>query len=164
MSLALSVRPAIAADVAQMVRVISGQPLWKRYGYKPVHQAGDLEKALAGDDLLIVAEENARLMGLAWVEKRGAFGRSPYLRILAVEAGAERMGIGSRLLVEAEERVGASTRGMSLLVSDFNRAARDFYERYGYVEAGMLVGFVLPDVTELIYWKGPARSLDGSAH
>ena len=39
------------------------------------------------------------------------------------------------------------------LVSDFNTDAQHFYERHGYVRAGALAGLVLPDVTELIYWK-----------
>jgi hypothetical protein len=40
-----------------------------------------------------------------------------------------------------------------LLVSDFNHDAQRFYQRQGYQQIGAIPGYVLPDVSELIFRK-----------
>ncbi|MHB8420501.1 MAG: GNAT family N-acetyltransferase, partial [Myxococcales bacterium] len=87
--------------------------------------------------------------GLAWVLRRGTFGRSPYLKLLAVAEGSRGQGVGAALLAAAEAVGG----GLTLLVSDFNTAAQAFYRRQGYAQVGALPDFVLPGVTELILRK-----------
>ncbi|MHB1844856.1 MAG: GNAT family N-acetyltransferase [Deltaproteobacteria bacterium] len=125
-------------------------PLWRRYGYGRERCAQDLSEALErGGDALFCAELEQTPVGLAWVLPRGAFGRSPYLRLIAVAESARGKGIGALLLREAERLTGE----LFLLVSEFNAEARRFYAREGYVQVGALPGFVLPDVTELLLRK-----------
>jgi len=97
-------------------------PALARYRYVRKRCAKDLREALARGDRLHVATGEPGVLGLAWVLPHGGFGRTPYLKLLAVSEHARGAGIGARLLRAAE---GDDT--LMLLVSDFNRAARRFY-------------------------------------
>ena len=92
---------------------------------------------------------------------RRSSGRSTYLRLLGVRADFHGAGLGAALL-DAAEQAAAHTRDMILLVSDFNHGAQRFYERQGYRQVGALPGYVLPDVTELIYRKRLSTSGESS--
>ena len=83
----------------------------------------------------------------------GAFGRSLYLRLIGVRPDCAGSGIGSALLAEAERAALESGSDLFLLVSDFNADAQRFYRHHGYEQVGAITGYVLPDVSELIFWK-----------
>lgn len=58
-----------------------------------------------------------------------------YVNVLAVHPPYRGLGLGTRLLAEADARAGAEGRyGTSLIVADANRGARRLYERLGYRE------------------------------
>ena len=59
--------------------------------------------------------------------------------------------MGAALLQEVEAR--ATSSDLFLLVSHFNEGAQRFYRRMGYEQIGAIPGYVLPDVTELIFRK-----------
>jgi GNAT superfamily N-acetyltransferase len=146
-------RPLEARDVPSCARFIAEAPLWKRYGYGADRCAADLTAALEGHkDVVICLELAAKPAGLAWVLPRGTFGRSPYLKLIAVATDQRGGGLGALLLAAAEE-IGAGE--LTLLVSDFNVDAQRFYLEHGYREVGALADFVLPGVTERILRKAP---------
>jgi GNAT superfamily N-acetyltransferase len=150
------VRPLEARDIAACAKLVAEAPLWRRYGYSAERCAADLTAALAArGDVLLCAELGGEPVGLAWVLPRGTFGRSPYLRLIAVAAAQRGHGLGA-LLLEGAEQVGHGE--LTLLVSDFNADARRFYELHGYREVGALADFVLPGVSERILRKTPARA------
>jgi GNAT superfamily N-acetyltransferase len=156
-------RLAEVSDIFDIVELLSEHPLWDRYGYTCERRRQDIGDALRRGDIVLVAMAGDSVIGIAWVVPHGAFGRSPYLRLLAVRRGAERRGIGRVLLTAIEERAcAASTGGCFLLVSDFNRAAQSFYEQCGYLRLGEIKGFVLPDVAEVILWKPPSLFAHGA--
>lgn len=134
--------PVLAAWIAEI-------PLWQRYGITPEKMELSLETAHAAGDLLLVADREDHAVGLAWVMLKGMFGRSPYLRLLGVQHAQQ--GLGAALLTEAENRLTAHE--LFLLVSDFNLSAQKFYQRQGYTYIGALPGYVLADVSELVFWK-----------
>jgi ribosomal protein S18 acetylase RimI-like enzyme len=106
---------------------------------------------VAGESVLVFDDGVPR--GLAWFVPGGTLGIGGYLRLLAVAPDAHGRGVGTALLAAHEAAVAATARHAFLLVSDFNAAARRFYERHGYRQVGALPGLVLPDVAELLYWK-----------
>jgi len=61
--------------------------------------------------------------------------------------------VGAALLRSAEDAALKINPELFLLVSDFNVDAQRFYQRQGYQQIGAIPGYVLPDVTELLYWK-----------
>ncbi len=149
-----TVRALLPAEFPAVVDWLVTLPLMQRYGLQPQAALRQFEQAAAAGELLLTVEDAAgRPAGLAWVMPRGAFGRSAYLRLIGVDPACAGAGLGSALLAEVEHHATADGRDIILLVSDFNTDAQRFYQRHGYRQVGALPGYVLPDVTELIYWK-----------
>lgn len=128
-------------------------PLWRRYGVTPEGATAQFAEALQRGDLVLVAEGDAPgdNCGFAWCLPGGGFGRSAYLRLIGVRADCAGHGIGAALLTEVEAR--ATSNDLFLLVSDFNEGAQRFYKHMGYEQIGAIPGYVLADVTELIFRK-----------
>jgi GNAT superfamily N-acetyltransferase len=138
--------PRLAAALAQL-------PLLQRYGRSEATLAADLSRALERGERLLLEEVEGAPRGVCWLLTSGTFGMGGYLRLLAVIPGAHGQGVGATLLQAFEDEVGLVSRHAFLLVSDFNAGAQRFYERHGYQRIGALPGLVLPEVTELVYWK-----------
>ncbi len=123
-------------------------PLWRRYGVTEAGASAQFSEGIARGDIVLV---ESNLCGFAWCVRGGGFGRSDYLRLIGVRAECGGQGIGAALLAEVEAQ--AASTDLFLLVSHFNEGAQRFYQRMGYEEVGAIPGYVLPDVTELIFRK-----------
>lgn len=141
-------------DVEPLSAWIPNVPLWQRYGATAETVSGLLSRAMDAGDLLLVADVDVQAaVGFALVVPDGAFNRSPYLRLIGVHPDHSGTGVGSALLRQAEAEVKPTSRELFLLVSDFNTDAQRFYRRNGYEQVGAIPGYIVPDVTELIFWK-----------
>ncbi len=141
-------------DISTVAAWMVATPLWQRYRMDEAKAQQQFETALARADLLLVADRGAdQACGVAWCLPAGGFGRSAYLRAIGVHPAQTGSGVGSALLAAVEQQAAAFTDDLFLLVSDFNEAARRFYRRHGYVQVGAIPGYVLPDVTELLFRK-----------
>jgi len=149
----IAIRPLAAADVGPLARALSALPLLQRYRRDEAALARDLAAALARGDGLAVAVDGAGPAGLAWFLPSGTLGMGAYLRLIAVVPGREGAGVGAALLAAFEQAAAVAGPHAFLLVSDFNAGAQRFYERHGWTRSGAFPGLVLPDVTELLYWK-----------
>jgi GNAT superfamily N-acetyltransferase len=152
----VSVRPLTLPDIPVVTGWLVITPLWQRYQLTETKARSALELGLSRADILLVSDcdlEDGQACGLAWCLREGAFGRSAYLRLLGVRTGHTGRGVGAALLDYAEQAAAKITRDMFLLVSDFNVDAQRFYQRQGYTRIGAIPGYVLPNVTELLYWK-----------
>jgi len=138
-----------ALDIPVIVEWMVELPLWKRYSVTAASARAQFTEALERGDLLLVT--GSPPCGFAWCIHGGAFGRSDYLRLIGVAPNCAGQGVGAALLVEVEIQV--ESRDLFLLVSDFNEGAQRFYQRMGYEQVGAISGYVLPDVTELIFRK-----------
>jgi len=147
------IRAMQPTDIPHAAAWIPCVPLWERYGVTEAQIRAQLEQAFEHNDLLLVHAQDGEANGIVWWLPRGAFGRSAYIRLLGVRNGSTGAGIGAALLAETEKRIRETCRELFLLVSDFNHSAQHFYQQQGYKQAGALPGYVLPDVTELIFWK-----------
>jgi ribosomal protein S18 acetylase RimI-like enzyme len=151
----MDIRLMQPADIPAISRWMADMPLWKRYGVTPESASAQFAEALLHGDLALVAEAHdsppGDNCGFAWCLPGGAFGRSDYLRLIGVRADCAGQGIGAALLTEVETR--ATSNDLILLVSDFNEGAQRFYKRMGYQQIGAIPGYILPDVTELIFRK-----------
>ena len=147
------VRDATRADLAALAKQVVTQPLLARYGATAAGLTRDLDAALAAGQGLLVAEADARLVGLAWFLPVGAFALGGYLKLIALVPGAEGHGAGSALMDEVERRCAQVTRSLFLLVSDWNDGARRFYAARGYSEVGRVPKLVRPEIDEIICYK-----------
>ncbi len=130
-------------------------PLWQRYQLTVERASKNFENAFERGEVLLVADAGADNIGcgFAWCLPQGGFGRSMYLRLIGVRQERARAGVGAALLRAAEDAALKVSHELFLLVSDFNLDAQRFYQRQGYQQIGAIPGYVLPDVTELLYWK-----------
>ena len=144
------IRKLTSQDISACAKIVGSTPLWKRYGFTTARCATRLRRSLQTKDLLLCAVLEKEVLGFAWVLKNGAFGRSPYLRLLAVSARHRGSGVGRALLHAAES---IRNGDLFLMVSDFNKDARRFYKREGYVEIGPLPDFALKGITEILMRK-----------
>ncbi len=147
------IRPMTAQDIPVIARWMVQVSLWQRYGLDEPKARRQLEAALQNDDLLLVVDVEDRLScGFTWVMPQGGFGRA-YLRLIGVHPEQSGQGLGAALLEATESAAAQQSAALFLLVSDFNSGAQRFYRQHGYQQIGAIPGYVLPDVTELIFWK-----------
>jgi ribosomal protein S18 acetylase RimI-like enzyme len=139
-------------------RVVDGLELFARYRFSGVAASQLLGAAMDEGrcDLRVAVDRRDDVTGFAWLVPRGGFDRSGYLRLIAVGSGHRGAGVGRRL-VEALEETHLRHGGIMLLASADNTGARRFYERLGYRQVGLLPGYVVPDLDELIFFKSSAR-------
>lgn len=117
------------------------------------HKAATPGRCVAATNAMSEAAPTSSLAGFAWVEPKGAFGSSPYLKLIAVDKTRRSGGAGAALLLEFERRTANIGRMWTLMVSDFNVGAIRFYQSHGYEKAGSLDGFAKAGITELLMVK-----------
>lgn len=149
----MQTRPAEARELGALARLVGGHPLFERYGIEPASLERTLTAGIDAGDAVLAAESDGRLLGFAWWSPRGAFGRSPYLRLLVVAPDATRHGVGSSLMDAFEAVAFAAAGDAFLLVTHDNDAALRFYRRRGYTEVGRLPDYVREGITEVVLRK-----------
>ena len=151
--MAVVVRPFRAEDAAACGAIVGATPLWADAGLDAGRATAMLAAAAATGDTLLSLELDGTLAGFAWIDRGGAFGRSAYLRLIAVAPAARSSGLGARLLLAFETVAILESPHAFLLVSETNRDARRFYERHGYARVGRLPDYPKPGDVELLYRK-----------
>ena len=150
----MNVRALTMSECEAAGNIVGKNPLWRdRYGYDSEAAGRDLLYAVSHGDVVLGAFEGSQLCGFAWFIERGAFARSPYLRLIAVDPTVQSRGVGAELLQAGEALFRPKTKFMFLLVSDFNTRGHKFYRDQGYTQVGALADFVLPGVSELLFSK-----------
>lgn len=147
------VRPLVLADIPGIANWVAATPLWQRYNVTAEAFAKRLRDGFAEGATIYVAERDGAVIGFLWLVERGTFNRSGYVQLIGVQPGMQNAGVGRALMQFAEEKIFAQGRDLFLLVSDFNIDAQRFYQRLGYRQVGNLDDYVVPGVSELIYYK-----------
>jgi len=143
--------------------LVAGQPLFERYGATAEVLERSWRAGVEAGDRLKAAIVDGRVVGVAWLVPKGAFARSPYLRLLAVATTAAGRGVGTALLAACEAWAFERADDLFLLVNAHNEGARSFYERRGFVAIGQVHGYVLPELDETIMRKRRPSSTDRAA-
>ncbi len=151
------IRSMTLADIPACARWIAETPLWQRYAVTASAIAARLRAGLDEGATIYVAERAGEVVGFVWLVARGAFDRSGYIQLIGVHPAARQSGVGRALMEFVEAQMFAQGRDLFLLVSDFNADAQRFYRRLGYQPVGALPDYVVPGVSELIFWKRAPR-------
>ncbi len=104
------------------------------------------------DTMLFVAHIGSEPGGFILLRKRGLAG-SPYIASIAVATAARSVGIGSRLLLFAEDLFRGEANHIFLCVSSFNPRARALYEKLGYAAVGELKDYIIEGASEILMHK-----------
>ncbi len=151
--MSLMIRNMLLEESSLCSAIVCNSPIGIRYGFINEKISAELRKAAVSDDIIIVAENGGAIAGFAWIAPRGAFCSAPYLRLIAVDEKVRGSGIGSALLKKFEECTKDTGKDLFLLVSNFNKQAIAFYERYGYQRIGKIPDFARPGITEILMIK-----------
>jgi len=138
-------------DAGACAAIVVATPLWQPTG-RSAEQWAALLTGAARDDVVLVLDDGAPI-GFAWVDLRGGFGRSAYLRMIAVAPTRRSTGLGMMLLEAFERLAIAQGPDAFLLVSDGNRDAQRFYERHGYTVVGRIADYPTAGAVELLLRK-----------
>lgn len=150
----LELRPLRLTDCEAAGAIVGDNPLWRdHYHYTSDKAARDLLYAASHGDYVLGAFDRQTLAGFVWIVPKAGFGRSPYLRLIAVAPSAQSRGVGAELLDHAEAHFAKDARHLFLLVSDFNARAQEFYQGRGFQKLGAIPDFVLPGIGEQIWVK-----------
>jgi ribosomal protein S18 acetylase RimI-like enzyme len=156
---ALGIRPFESdEDVEWAARVMAGSEPWITLG-----RGYDASRAILSDatkERYIALAGNDRAAFLI-LNMRGAF--AGYIQTVCVADEFRGRGLGTRLMLFAEERVFRDSPNVFLCVSSFNSGARRLYERLGYRLVGELPDYLVAGHAELLMRKtiGPLAGFVG---
>ena len=129
------IRVAATEDAATITGVINAAFRIAEgfFVYGPRISEAEVEQLLAKGSFLL-AEADDKLNGCVYVELRG---ERSYLGLLSVDPSCQKSGLGSVLMLEAEnycrER---GSRFMDIYIVNLREELPAFYQRRGYVENG----------------------------
>ena len=152
-AMAVVVRPFRSSDATACGAIVGATPLWQRSGLGAERAAAILSAAAEHGETVLVLEVDGAVEGFAWIDRRGAFGRSAYLRMIAIAPARRTAGLGTQLMHAFEAVAAMEGPDAFLLVSDFNVDAQRFYRRLGYRDVGRVPGYVMAGVDEILMWK-----------
>lgn len=150
----ITLRHLEADDIPTLAQIIDETPFYQNYPVRGHAIAKSLQQRIEQNEhhLVHVATLDDQPIGFAWYLPHGAFGRSHYLRLLAVSPDHQHKGIGRQLLSHGESHF-LHPHGLCLLVTADNTAARAFYEHLNYNHIGTLPNYVREGRDECIYIK-----------
>jgi ribosomal protein S18 acetylase RimI-like enzyme len=104
-----------------------------------------------------VAAPDQRIAGFVVISMTGTL--AGYIQSICVAPGNRSSGIGRLLMTHAEARIFRDAPNVFLMVSDFNVAAREFYDRLGYQTIGAIPEYLIAGHAEILMRKtvGPIR-------
>lgn len=110
-----------------------------------------------------VARDQAGLAGFLILCMTGAF--VGYIQTICVHPARRGMGLGTRLVEFAEQRILKDSPNVFMCVSSFNRDASRLYERLGYQVIGELTDYIVHGHSEILLRKtvGPLTTFSRKA-
>ena len=144
-------------DFRSCEAIAKGSLLYDYYFSEP----GKMEKYIkshclgeASGHLFFAETIHGERAGLMIVDQGGFCNEYHYLSLLCVKEEFRSQGVGAWLLSQFE-RMGRedNKRKASLMVSDFNDRAFEFYKRNGYYELGMIPNAVQDGISEHLMLK-----------
>jgi GNAT superfamily N-acetyltransferase len=152
------IRKSVQSDFAAMLAIVNAAARAYRDAipadrwHEPYMPADELEREIAAGVVFWVAEQDGRLSGITGIQDKGdvALVRHAY-----VDPGAQRAGVGTRLLRHVEGLV-----DKPILIGTWAAAswAIEFYRRNGFA----VVPTSHKDRLLRTYWSIPARQIEAS--
>jgi ribosomal-protein-alanine N-acetyltransferase len=97
---------------------------------------------------------HGQIAGFMILNMKGAF--TGYIQTLCVFPGWRNMGLGTRLIGFAEERIFRDSPNAFMCVSSFNQKAQRLYERLGYRVVGEFKDYIVRGHSEILLRKSIA--------
>jgi [ribosomal protein S18]-alanine N-acetyltransferase len=106
-----------------------------------------------------LARDESGVAGFLILCMTGAF--VGYIQTICIDARCRGLGLGTRLLEFAEQRIRRVSPNIFMCVSSFNVGARRLYERHGYKVVGELTDYLVEGHSEILLRKtfGPITTV-----
>src|SRR5215210_2996378 len=155
----LSITPLSAEEDAQVcARLMCNSEPWITLG-----RNFDASLAIVRDPTreVYLARDESGIAGFLILCMTGAF--VGYIQTICIDPRCRGLGLGSRLLEFAEERIRRVSPNIFMCVSSFNVGARRLYQRHGYEVIGELTDYLVKGHSEILLRKtfGPLTSFVG---
>lgn len=142
------------ADIEEVVELLNSTELGEKYFANDVDRIRRvIQNEQAKAQVSILRNDDHILIGTLVHDEHGAFGKYPYIHMIAVAPGFQSHGIGRHMLgLYEKERIAAGEK-LFLLVAEWNERAKRLYERIGYKELGRIDGFYIKNQVEILMMK-----------
>ncbi len=148
----LTISPATEPEREWCARLMASTEPWITLG-RSLEQC--LARCRRPDHVLLVARRAGQPCGFVLLHPSGVAG-SPYIASIATDAAVRGQGVGTALILRAEQHDPAARHNF-LCVSSFNTRARALYERLGYSVVGELRDYVIEGASEFLMHKRLVR-------
>jgi [ribosomal protein S18]-alanine N-acetyltransferase len=150
---AIEIQKMKPEDAVLAAQIIDANDLFELYGLTEVRARELFLNALQDASNLIYALRiNGVVSGFYWAIINGAFGRSLYLRLIAIHPEYQSKGLGEKMIRHMEKLPEAS-KGIFLLSSKNNFNAQRFYQRNGYQYVGEIKDYLKKGLDELLFFR-----------
>lgn len=150
----VNIRLMRLAEASILAKMVGKSPLGELYFQADEKKIQGLLENMKEEEVILVAEIEAEVVGFIWYDKIGAFRNCPYVHLHFVCASWQRKGIGKALLKAFEENVKEKMKSVFLAVAEFNYQAEELYTACGYREVGAIPSLYRKGVTENLLMKG----------
>jgi GNAT superfamily N-acetyltransferase len=143
-------------DRAAVIGMLVGSDPWAKLGFTADDWNRIFNPLPQGRESYVLVDQ-AQVLGIAILRPKFLFG--DYLELLGVAAAWKGKGLGGRLLTHVERVSFGRGKNLFACVTDFNREARAFYTKHGFVEIGPMDNILIDGSAEILLRKtiGPAR-------
>lgn len=141
-------------DIKEVIELLNSTEIGEVYFGNNIEKIGfAVRREYEKNCILIARNVNNAIVGTLIHDVKGAFGKYPYLHMLAVSPAFQNQGIGRNMLELYEKERLESDEKLFLLVAEWNEGAKRLYERIGYKELGRINGFYKKDQVEILMIK-----------
>ena len=127
--------------------------LGKRYFSQKGRARKALQEGFDKGEIYVAIDENEDCKGFIWIILNGVFHSFPYLHIIAVKQESRNQGIGKKLLKFYEDICCKDYSKLFLVVGDFNTDAKILYEKFGYIQVGIIPSLYREGINEYLMMK-----------
>jgi len=132
----ITMRTAESADAENIAHLVNIAFRPERFFTDGDRTNPEKVRALLQKGIFLLNEEAGTIVACVYVELRGERG---YFGLLAVDPARQRTGLGSRLVVAAEDHCrAAGCLFMDLTIVNLRTELPGYYRRLGYMESGTL--------------------------
>jgi len=141
-------------DVLPCLEILLDSYLGEEYFSREV--AGPiLKEACKKNELFVAKDKTGEVLGFYSLVLDGTFLVFGYLHLIAVRTESRGIGIGTKLLNDAEKRIVRNpgypfSKKVFLLCGKKNRKAKSYYEKNGYIRVGTIPSLFSSGVDEYL--------------
>ena len=141
-------------DIESVIELLNSTEIGERYFDNNIERIGfAVRREFEKNCVLVAKNDKNDIVGTLIQDEKGAFGKYPYLHMLAVSPAFQNQGIGKSIMDAYEKERLEEGDKLFLMVAEWNVGAKRLYERIGYTALGEISDFYKKDQIEILMMK-----------